>query len=213
MIMLAAALLLAAATIAVWFVAAGARAAARLQVRFAAVLLAAVAVAAALLPVAAPAVVLLVLPIATTVLAMAAAAGFRRPLPPIPAAAVLALVSLCGIASAATGLAMFALGAALLAGVALLLIGVRRLDLARLASAQTALAALCLLAGQSAFALERVGAPFLLFVAAGLLGTALGLSRSDAPVEETPGGDLRTLPVGGQRTFPRLGLRIHQDLS
>ena len=69
MIVLASAGLLLAATIAVWFVAAGARAAARLQIRFAAVLLAALALAAAATPMAAATVALLVLPIAGIALA------------------------------------------------------------------------------------------------------------------------------------------------
>jgi hypothetical protein len=197
MIAFAAPLLLLVATVAAWFVAAGARAAARVQLRFASVLLAACAVAA--LTPAATAVVLLVLPIAIAVLALAALAGFERAVLPAVSGVLLAGVSLCGIVSAATGLAMFALGAAVIAAAALLLVCLRQFDAARIASVQGALAALCLLAAQSVFVLDRGGIAFLLFVSAGLLGTVLALARSETAVEKTSAADLRAAAISGRR--------------
>ena len=190
MIVAAAALLLAATAIA-WLLAPGARPAARVQLRFAAVLFAASAIAAVALPAAAAAVVLLVLPIAVAVLALAALAGFGRPLGVTPASVLLGVASITGIASAATGLAFFALGAALLANTMLLLLCLRQFDVARVASVQGVLSALCLLAAQSVFVLDRAGTAFLLFAGAGLCGVTLALSRSDAAAEKPPAHDLR----------------------
>ena len=194
---LVAPLLLLAATVAAWLVAAGARPPARVQVRFAAVLLAAGAIAA--LTPAATAVMLLVLPIAISVLALAGLAGFERALLPAVATVLLAGVSLCGIVSAVTGLAMFSLGAAVIAAVALLLVCLRQFDAARVAAVQGALAALCLLAAQSVFVLERGGVAFLLFLSAGLLGTALALARSERAIEHPAAADLRPAAISGRR--------------
>ena len=200
MIALASAGLLLAATIAVWFVAAGARAAARLQIRFAAILIAALALAAAAIPAAAAAVALLVLPIALGVLALAAAAGFARPLLAAPAALVLALCCFSGLAAAVSGLAALSLAPSALALIAIAAIFLRQFDAARPASLQGILSALCFLGAVSAFALEGADAAMLLFAAAGLLGTALALARSDLAQEQRPGRDLRAaLAVRGRR--------------
>ena len=200
MIVLASAGLLLAATVAVWFVAAGARAAARLQIRFAAVLIAALTIAAAAMPIAAAAVALLVLPIAFGVLALAAAAGFARPLLAAPAALMLALCCLAGLAAAISGFAALSLAPAVLALVAIAAIFLRQFDAARPASLQGILSALCFLGAVSAFALEGTGAAMLLFAAAGLLGIALALARSDVAQEQRSGRDLRAaLAIRGRR--------------
>jgi len=190
-----AAALLFAATAMTWLIAPGARPAARVQLRFAAVLFAACAIAAVALPSAAAAVGLLVLPIAIAVLALAVLAGFEHALGAASASALLGLASLCGIVSAVTGLALFALAAALLANVMLLLLCLRRFDAMRRESLQGALSALCLFAAQSVFVLDRVGVAFLLFAGAGLCGVALALSRSDAAAEKPPAPDLRGAAV------------------
>ena len=197
--MIVPAALLFAATLAVWFVAAGARAAARLQIRFAAILLAALAVAA-VLPVAGSAVALLVLPIAFGVLALAVAAGLTKPLPAASGAIVLALFCLGGMAAAVTGIAAFSLAPAALALGVMAVFFVRQFDAARIAALQGLLSLLCFLAAVSAFALEGVSSAMLLFTAAGLLGLTLALSRSDFTLEERPVRDLRGgLSVRGGR--------------
>jgi hypothetical protein len=200
MIAQAAALLLVAAAIVVWFVAPGARPAARVQIRFAGVLFAAAGVAALTAPATAPSVLLLVLPIALAVLALAGAAGFGRPLPPALAAIILAVICLAGLGAAITGLVVFALAPAALAAVALGVVFARRFDSARTASMQGLLAALCFLAAASSFALEGAGAPLLLFSSAGLLGATLALSRSGRAVDEKGGRDLRgAVAIRGRR--------------
>jgi len=186
-----AAALLFAATGLTWLLAPGSRPAARVQLRFAAVLFAACAIAAVAMPAASAAVVLLVLPIAVAVLALAVRAGFEHPLGATPASVLLGLASLCGIASAATGLALFAFGAALLANTMLLLVCVRQFDAMRTASVQGALSALCLLAAQSVLVLDRAGTAFLLFAATGLCGVTLALSRLDIAAKKPPAHDLR----------------------
>lgn len=199
MIVLAASLLLAAATVAVWFVAAGARPAARLQIRFAAILLAALALCAAVIPSAASTVTLLVLPIALGVLALAALAGFAKPLMAAPAAILLALFSLAGLGAAMTGWTALSLAPATLAVAGLALAFLRQFDAARAASLQGLLSALCFLAGVSAFAQGGVDAALLLFAAAGLLGVALGLARSEIVVEKRAARDLRAFAIRGRR--------------
>jgi hypothetical protein len=193
-----ASLLLLAATIVGWFVAGGARPAARLQIRFAGVLLAALGLCGAVLPAAAPAIVVLVLPIALAVLALGATAGLSKPLPMGLSTLLLALASLGGLIAVVTGFAAFAFAPAAVAIAALVLLFARRFDGERLAPVQGVLSALCFLAAVSDFAIEGAGVP--LFVAAGLVGLALALSRSDVVVEERPLRDLRRLdPVGGRR--------------
>jgi hypothetical protein len=200
MMIQASALVLGAAALAVWFVAPAARAAARLQLRFAAILFVAPACAAVFAPTAAAAVTLITLPIALAVLALACAAGFERIVAPSLAAVALAVVCLGGLGAAVTGLAAFALAPTALGAVAIAALSIRQFDTIRPSSVRGLLSAACFLAATSAFALEGVGAPLLLFLAAGLLGLTLALSRSDAIVDEKPGRDLRVaLPVRGRR--------------
>ncbi|MBL6936699.1 MAG: hypothetical protein ISS15_07415 [Alphaproteobacteria bacterium] len=191
----AAALLLLVATVASWLVGAAARPAARVQLRFAAVLFVACGAAAIGIPAAAPAVVLLVIPIATAILAVAAQTGFDHPLTPALSSLVLALASLCGIAGA-VGFVFFALAASVPATGVLFLVSLRRAKEARIAAVQCGIAALCLIAAQSLFVLEGVDVPFLLFLSAGLLGVTLALSRSDPVIEQKAIADLRGAAIG-----------------
>lgn len=192
MTILLAALLLGAAAIAVWFLAAGARPAARVHLRFASTLFAALAAAGAFALPVANAVALLVTAISLPVLAFAAFAGFEKPLAPMPATLLLGLVCLGGLAGAATGIISFALAPAALSVAAILLIGARQFDVVRLSSVQGMLSALALLASVSAFALEGTKDAYLLFSAAGLLGLTMALSRrSKLVVEKQRGRDLR----------------------
>lgn len=200
MIVFAAAGLLFASAFAVWFVAAGARPAARLHIRFAGVLLAALALASAVVPLAASAVALLVLPIALGMLALAAIAGFAKPLAAGLAALLLALACLGGVGAALTGWAALSLAPAAAAIAATAVAFARRFDAARIASLQGLLAALCFLGAVSSFALDGAGAALHLFCAAGLLGQTLALARSDVAVEERAVRDLRApLAIRGRR--------------
>jgi hypothetical protein len=191
MMMEISALLLVSAALAVWFVAPAARPAARLQLRFAAIVFVAPAAAAVAMPAAAAAVTLVAFPIALGVLALAGAAGFERVLTPSLAVPLLAAICLGALAAAATGLVLFALTPAVLAAVAIAAVSIRQFDVARPESVRGIVSALCFLAAASAFALEGVGVALLLFTAAGLLGLTLALSRSDAGVEQAPRRDLR----------------------
>jgi hypothetical protein len=199
-ILWAAAALLLSATLAAWFVAGGARPAARVQLRFAAILFAAVPLAAVAAPQAAPAVTLLVLPIGLGIFALAVTAGFSKALASGLAAILLAALCLAGLAAAITGLAAIALAPSALAIAALVILFLRQFDAARAASVQGMLSALCFLGAASVFAADGVGAALLLFAAAGILGLALALSRSDVAVEERPLTDLRGLAaIRGRR--------------
>lgn len=182
MILTASALLLFLATLVAWFVAAGARAGARLQIRFAGVLLAALALCGTA-PMA-PVVTAIVLPIALAVLALAAAAGLKAPPSVGNASLVLVLASLGGLAGAITGWLALALVPAAAAIVALVVLFAR--DAAGLGAVQGLLAAFCLLAASAAFALEGADFGLLLFLAAGLLGVSLALSRSNLAADEKP---------------------------
>ncbi|HWD28715.1 MAG TPA: hypothetical protein VG387_16200 [Rhizomicrobium sp.] len=187
-----AALLLAAAAVAAWFTALGAKPAARVQIRFAAVLFVALAVAVPAAPGAVAAIALIVLPIALGVLALASTAGFGAPTRPSLAAIALALVVLAALTAAVTGWRAFALTPAAFAIVAMNVVFLRQVRARQVAALQGIVSAACFLAASSAFALEGVGAPLLLFTAAGFLGATLALSRSDGVVDERPGRDLRT---------------------
>lgn len=198
MIERAASLLLLAAAVASWLIAAGARPAARVHIRFATILFAALAAAAFAVARAAPAIALLVLPIGLSVLALAAAAARTRPLDAALAAALLAAVSLAALASAMLDLTALALAPSALCALAIGVLGARGED--RLAAFQGIASALCFAAGASAFALEGAGVALILFCAAGLLGLALALSRSVPAVEERSGRDLRAgLAIGRGR--------------
>jgi hypothetical protein len=82
---------------------------------------------------------------------------------------------------------------------ALILVCLRQFDVARPASVQGTLSALCLLAAQSVFVLDRAGAAFLLFASAGLLGVTLALSRSDVAIETKSLEDMRVVAVRRRR--------------
>jgi len=195
-----AAFLLAAASLAAWFTALGARPAARVQLRFAVVMFAALAAAAPVVPAAATPVALIVLPIGLCVLALASAAGFGTPLQPSLAAIVLALVVLAALTAAVTGWRDFALAPVAVALTGITVVCGRRLGDRSLAAVQGLVSAACLLGGASSFALDGAGAPVLLFTAAGMLGLTLALSRSDGVVDERPGRDLRDgLAIGRGR--------------
>jgi len=186
----AAALLLFASCLAAWLVASGARPAARVHLRFAAVLFAALAVAVLAITPAAAAIALLVLPIGSGVLVLAARAAMARPLEAALAAALLAAVSLAGLGAAVTGWTALALAPTALCAGAVGVLAAKSAD--RLGAVQGIAAALCLLGAASAFALEGADAALTLFCAAGLLGVTLALSRSGPAVEERTGRDLRT---------------------
>ena len=192
MIVLLCAVLLGIASLAVWFLALGARPPARVHLRFASMLFAALAAAAWIAPPVADEVALIVAAIALPVLAFGAYAGFEKPLAPMPATLLLGIVCLGGLAAAATGIISFALVPASLSVAAILLISARQFDVARVSSVQGMLSALALLAAASSFALEGTGSAHLLFSAAGLLGLTLALSRaSNIVVEQQSSRDLR----------------------
>jgi hypothetical protein len=189
MIERAASLLLFAAALTGWLVASGARPAARVHVRFAAILFAAIAVATLAVPQAVPAIVLLVLPTGTGVLALAAVAAVKRPLESALAASLLAAVSLAALAAAVTGWSAFALAPAALCAAAFGVVTAKTKD--RLGVLQGTAASICFLGAASAFALDGSGPALALFCAAGLLGITLALARSGAAVEERTRRDLR----------------------
>jgi hypothetical protein len=192
MIVLLCAVLLGIASLAVWFLALGARPPARVHLRFASMLFAALAAAAWIAPPVADEVALIVAAIALPVLAFGAYAGFEKPLAPMPVTLLLGIVCLGGLAAAATGIISFALVPASLSVAAILLISARQFDVARFSSVQGMLSALALLAAASSFALEGTGSAHLLFSAAGLLGLTLALSRaSNIVVEQQSSRDLR----------------------
>jgi alpha-1,6-mannosyltransferase len=195
MIAAASAVLLIAAALAAWFVAAGSRPAARVHLRFASVLLVSPAAAALAMPAAAPEVASLVMPIALIVLALATAAGLAKALVPALAALILMAASLSALAAAVTGWIVLALAPALLGVAAIVILCLRRFDDARLAALQGFASALCFLAAASAFVLDGVGAALLLFSAAGLLGLTLALSRSGVAVVQRAGPDLRGVAI------------------
>jgi hypothetical protein len=168
------AVLLAAAAIAAWAMVAALKPAARLNLRFAAMLFAAIAVAAPFGRVGDVA-MLIVLPPASAALALASLARFARGVPPLPASLALAAALVCGLAAALLGAPMpaavpVAVAACLVAGAALQ-------DFAWIA----ALSGLALLACLFAFLREGTGSGALLFAAV----TLLGLARSTFAVEQT----------------------------
>lgn len=193
MIAAGAALLLLAAAVASWFVALAARPAARVQLRFAAVLFSAIAADLFVPPPASSAVVLLVLPIALAVLALGTAAGIARPAPPAFASAALAGVCLGALGAVVTGMAALALAPAVVAAMAMAAVCVRAPSLSGVA------AALCFAAAISAFARDGAQAAMALFCAAGVLGLSLALARSDRAVEHDAGPDLRRAAIGAGR--------------
>jgi hypothetical protein len=193
------ALLLVAAALTVWFVAPAARAAARLQLRFAAILFVAPAIAALAISWAATSVALIAFPIALAVLALASAAGFERALAPSLAVPLLAAVCLGALAAAVTGIVLLSLAPAVFAVAAIAAVSMRRSEGARREAIRGMASAVSFFAAASAFALEGAGVALLLFSAVGLLGLSVTLARSDAGIEEA--GDLRiaALAVRGRQ--------------
>ncbi|HJW42008.1 MAG TPA: hypothetical protein VJ476_12370 [Rhizomicrobium sp.] len=188
-----AAALLFIASLATWFVAAGARPSARVYLRFATVLFAALAVAAVAMPVTVRAIALLVLPLGAVILALATATALTRPLDVGLSAALLAAVSLCALGAAVTNIAALSLTPIVGAALAVGILSVKQRS--GTPALQGLAASLCFLGAASTFAFEGVQVALLLFTAAGTLGLTLALSRSDAYVGERAARDLR----GGTR--------------
>ncbi|HWM61132.1 MAG TPA: hypothetical protein VNN98_03220 [Rhizomicrobium sp.] len=161
---LLAALVLFAACIGAWLLAAPLRAPARLYLRFAAMLFAALSVAAlvGLADVAA----LFLLPLGAASLMVSALAQFARPLPVFAASAALVAALASGLAALLSGITMFALAPAMFAGLVVI------------AASLNSVAAIPVLAGASLLAsglvlLEQGGrAGMFLFCAAALVGLA-----------------------------------------
>ena len=161
---LAASLALFAACIGAWWLSASLRAAARLQLRFAAVLMAALAVATAVRL--GDTAALLLLPLAGAALALAAIARFARPASPLAATLALVAALACGLGAMLSGYAMAALVALMLAGLAVIAAAFNRMAIVAILSGIALLASgLCALQA-------GVGAGTLLFCAAALVGLA-----------------------------------------
>jgi hypothetical protein len=166
---LIAALALFAACVGAWLLSASQRAAARLHLRFAAVLLAALAVAAIVNL--ADTAALLLLPLAGTALALAAIARFARPTAPFAATVALVAALGCGLGAMLSGHAMPALTALMLAGLAVIAAALNGAALVAMLSGAALLASgLCALQA-------GVGAGTLLFSAAALIGLSRPLAR------------------------------------
>ncbi|MBN9587832.1 MAG: hypothetical protein BGN85_08450 [Alphaproteobacteria bacterium 64-11] len=181
-----------AAAVAGWMSARPQRAASRLYVRFAAVLLAALAVCVGLesagLQLGGVA-VLFLLPLASGSLAVAALARFARRPPPLAAGLLLAVMLVTGLAAALTGWTMVSLVPVVLFS---LLIGVVALGgMAPLA----ALGALALLAAALAFLEKGAGTGMLLFLAAAIIGLSRA-APSAAAVEQAAGVGRNNRAIG-----------------
>jgi hypothetical protein len=161
---LAAAVALFAACIGAWLLSASQRAAARLHLRFAAVLLAALAVAAVVNL--ADTAALLLLPLAGTALALAAIARFARPTAQFAATTALVAALACGLGAMLSGHAMPALMALMLAGLAVIAAALNG------AAVVASLSGAALLASGLCALQAGVGAGTLLFSAAALIGLA-----------------------------------------
>jgi hypothetical protein len=159
---LAAAIALFAACVGAWRLSAPLRAAARLQLRFAAMLLAALAVARVLHL--ADMAALLLLPLAGTALALATLARCARPAAPFAATAALVAALACGLVAMLSGHAMPALIALMLAGLAVIAAALNG------AAPVAILSGVALLASGLCALQMGVGAGSLLFSAAALVG-------------------------------------------
>jgi hypothetical protein len=188
---LLAALALFAACIGAWLLAAPLRAAARLYVRFAAMLFAALATAS--LVGLADTAALFLLPLACAALMVSALAQFARPLPVFAASLALSAALAGGLAALLSGTLMFALAPAMLAGLVVI------------AAALNSVAVIPVLAGASLLASGLVlleqggGAGMFLFCAAALVGLAKPSAK------QNPSSDRRTsaLAVEQQRLARR----------
>jgi hypothetical protein len=196
--MIALAIMLLAAAIAGWLAVADALRDVRNYARFACVLYAALAFAGAAGLQLALSVTLIVSASAPVFLALAAHFAFRRPVAPLPAAAILIVACVAGLAAAVSGMAMLAFAPLLLSVIAMIATGLRRFGDLRAQAIQLIAASCALLAGASAFVAG--GAPaepaLFLFSAAGLLGISLAVvPRSNAIVEQECAPDLRGVAI------------------
>ncbi|HEY0265214.1 MAG TPA: hypothetical protein VGC16_00590 [Rhizomicrobium sp.] len=207
---LASALALFAASVGGWVLAAPLKAAARLYLRFAAILFASLA-AASLLRMADVA-ALFLLPLAAASLTVSALARFARPLNSFAASAVLVAALAGGLGAMLSGLAMLALAPAMLAGLAVIAAALNRVAaLAALAGAGLFLASL-------AYVEQGAGAGVLLFCAAALVGLAQSPQRSTLAVDQKRAARMATAIGGLDRnavippSFRPVGHRLAQDL-
>ncbi len=178
------AVLLGAAAIAAWIVAAAAKSDPRRNLRFAAMLYAALAAAGLFAAVndtqaahLTLMVGLLVSALAPPLLLFAALGAVSRPLMSSWAAVALTFTCIAAVAAALTGLAVLALIPQTIAIAALLILGLR---MPRKSGWRLCLAALALFAGALAIVAENqnAGAIFSLFSAAGLLGVSRSVVRT-----------------------------------
>ena len=162
--LLVSAALLFAVCIGGWRLAASLKAAARLPLRFAAVLLSALAVATALRM--GDVTALLLLPLASAALALAALARFARPAGPVLATLALVMALACGLGALVSGYAMPGLVLVMLSGLCIIAAALQSLAFAAILSGIAVLAmGLCFLEA-------GVGAGVLLFASAAVIGLA-----------------------------------------
>lgn len=191
------AVLLFAAAIGAWRLAAPQRAATRLYQRLAAMLLSGLAVCAGLsasgaaMPMLGDAGARLLLPLVAAALAVAALARFARRLPDLLASLLLTGALALGLASALTGWAMLAIVPVVLAG---LVTGAVALGAGALLAA---LGAMPLLASAFAMLQQGAGGGMLLFAAAALVGLCQSAQAVDQPAEGLPDG--ARAPIGDLR--------------
>lgn len=189
MIIVVCATVLCAASLTGWFVAAAARASVRIHLRFACVMFAAVAAACAIMADLGNEVALIAGGTAVPVLALAALAASERPTRPGPAAFILMLSCLAGLASAATGFTSLSLAPMTLAAFAVFIVSARRFSPERKSSLQGMASALAFVAAALSFALEGAKPGYLLFASAGLLGLTLALSHRQTLSLKNMAGD------------------------
>lgn len=161
---LASALVLFAAALLAWHLAAPLRAGARLHLRFGAILLAALAVCAALGL--ADVAVLFLLPLSSAALALAALGRFTRIVPVFLVSLALVAALGCGLGATISGQGMLALWPAVIAALGMVAAGLRGV------SPVTMLSGIAVLAAALALLAQGFGAGVMLFCAAALVGAA-----------------------------------------
>ena len=178
-----AALTLFLSAIAAWWQSRGARAAARLPLRFAAVLFAAFAVSWSVVlfgfPDLMPAVGMMALSLGGAALAMALFAALGRPLPVVTSLLGLMLALIAALAAPLAGSPIYALSAALIAGLLVLGMSVSRFAAAPRRALLTISVMLALVLGGFTMLADAWMATLLLFSAA-----LIGAGRSSQPVIE-----------------------------
>jgi hypothetical protein len=201
-----------AACVSAWVLASRARASARVNIRFAAMLFAAVA-AARLLGLAlpqysavAPAVALIAASLGGTVLALGQFAFLARPLPVGAAALALGLSLGAGLAAALSGAPAYALGCPILGVSLTLAVGLGALMANRAGAALSLMASLSLLCGGMAVMDGAINFTQMFFAAA-----LIGAARASQPLFETQGKHDRLAAVSLHGRGP--AFRIGQDLS